>query len=382
MLLIRPDHLGDVLMASPVVELLRKALPEAHLAMMVGPWAAEVARRDPLVDEVVVCPFPGFTRAPKGSPLAPYGLLWRASAELRREGYHAALLLRFDHWWGAWLAALAGLPVRVGHGVRECAPFLTHALEPPARVHWAEQGLRAARRLLEVWGVGGETLDRSPAAVSPPQPRRRGDDSATHPADPAGRAVRWPPLRFGLEEADEAQASSLWGELDLDTGRRVVAFHPGAGSPLKHWPERHWIDLGWTMAAKGMQIVVTGSQAESVMARRIAAAVPGGRVLAGRTPLGTLAAVLRRCDLVVGVDSGPLHLAVAVGTPTVHLFGPSDPAVFGPWGDPAIHRVVASEWPGAPCGRLDLSTPGGSSPPCMGAITPERVARECEEALR
>ena len=365
-------------MASPVVELLRKALPEAYLAMMVGPWAAEVARRDPLVDEVVVCPFPGFTRAPGRSPLAPYGLLWRASSELMRESYHAALLLRFDHWWGAWLAAAAGLPLRIGHGVGECAPFLTHALEPPGRVHWVEQGLRTARRLLEVWGMETEAARRSPAVVVPSRPQRRRGDSTAHAT---GLAVGWPPLRFGLEEGDEARASSLWSELQLDPARKVVVFHPGAGSPLKHWPERHWIDLGWAMAAKGMQVVVTGSQAESVMARRIAAAVPEGRVLAGRTPLGTLAAILHRCDLVVGVDSGPLHLAVAMETPTVHIFGPSDPAVFGPWGDPAIHRVVASEWPGAPCSRLDLSVPGGGSPPCMEAITPERVALECEEVL-
>ncbi len=103
--------------------------------------------------------------------------------------------------------------------------------------------------------------------------------------------------------------------------------------------------------------------------------------LAGRTALGTLAALFRRCSLVVGVDNGPLHLAVAVETPTVHLFGPTDPAVFGPWGDPARHRVVSSSWPGSPCGRLDLQPAGGMPPECMRAIAPERVAAECQRVV-
>lgn len=140
--------------------------------------------------------------------------------------------------------------------------------------------------------------------------------------------------------------------------------------------------LGWSLASRGAQVVVTGSPGERASAERIAGAIPDARCLAGRTALGPLAALFRRCKLVVGVDNGPLHLAVAVGVPTVHLFGPTDPAVFGPWGDPALHRVVASEWPGAPCGRLDLEPPAGKHAACMESISLERVAAECEGLLR
>ncbi len=372
LLLVRPDHLGDLLMTSPVVELLRKRLPEAHLTMMVGPWGGEVARRDPMVDEVLLCSFPGFTREPRGFPLGPYRLLWRTAREVRSGRYDAALLLRFDHWWGAWMAALAGIPIRVGHGVQECRPFLTEAIDPPGRGHWVEQSLAVARRLLDVWGIGSSDFSRSP---SPEAQRLK-----SLLRDASQESSR-PGLRFGLREEDEEKADRLMAELDLSLHGPLVAFHPGTGSPLKLWPEDRWVGLGRTLAARGAQVVVTGSPAEREAAERIAGKIPDGRSAAGRTDLGTLAALFRRCSLVVGVDNGPLHLAVAVGAPTVHLFGPTDPTIFGPWGDPARHRVVSTPVPGAPCNRLDLEPPPGKFAACMEAISLEQVAGECLRLL-
>ena len=82
LLLIRPDHLGDVLLASPAVAALREALPAAQIALMVGPWSLEVARRGASVDEILICEFPGFTRRPKRDPLEPYLLLLRKDCVL------------------------------------------------------------------------------------------------------------------------------------------------------------------------------------------------------------------------------------------------------------------------------------------------------------
>jgi len=388
-LLVRPDHLGDVLMATPAVELLRKALPDAHLTMMVGPWSEAVARRDPLLDDVVVCPFPGFTRAARGSPLAPYRLLWRIASDVKAGHYDAALVLRFDHWWGAWMAALAGIPVRVGCRVRECAPFLTEAIDPPGRVHWVAQSMAVASRLLEKWdsastpGIGAPVGSQSPGRASS-KPRFHQGSVSRRPRNAdvgQGYVLGVPPLRFSLTWDDERLAGELWAEVDLNPRVPVVAFHPGTGSPVKLWSREHWVALGRALAAQGAQVLVTGSPEEAGLAERIAREIPGGRSLAGRTDVGALAGLFRRCRLVVGVDNGPLHLAVAVGTPTVHLFGPSDPAIYGPWGDAGRHRVVSAGWPGAPCSRLDLPVPEGISPPCMNAITPEQVAAECAPAM-
>ena len=348
LLLVRPDHLGDLLLTSPAVEMLRKALPDGHLTVMVGPWSEDVARRDPLVDEVAVCPFPGFTRTARGSIVEPYRLLVSVASALRSRHYDAALMLRFDHWWGAWMTALAGIPLRVGHGTPECRPFLTEALEPLAREHWAQRSLRTVSRLLDAWGV----------------------------AVPSAQF----PLRFGLLEQDEARSARLCTETGVN-GDKTVIFHPGSGASLKLWPEGRWAHLGVALAARGYRVLVTGSPSEADAAERIARAVPDARSLAGKTDLGTLAELFRRCALVAGVDSGPLHLAVAMGVPSVHLFGPTDPAVYGPWGNPLVHRVVTAAWPGSPCGRLDLRPLDGESPSCMKAISTEQVLNECLSLL-
>jgi heptosyltransferase-2/heptosyltransferase-3 len=95
--------------------------------------------------------------------------------------------------------------------------------------------------------------------------------------------------------------------------------------------------------------------------------------LAGRTSVAQLAALFARCALVLGPDSGPLHLAVAMGRPTVHLYGPADANRFGPWGPPARHRVVASPLACAPCGIFDW--PHDALHPCVQGIELPLVRR-------
>ncbi|MFZ1627300.1 MAG: glycosyltransferase family 9 protein, partial [Anaerolineae bacterium] len=93
----------------------------------------------------------------------------------------------------------------------------------------------------------------------------------------------------------------------------------------------------------------------------------------GETSLAQLAALLQRSALVIGLDSGPMHLAAALGVPTIHLYGPVDAASFGPWGDPARHRVITSAWACVPCNRLDFTDADLPLHPCVRAITVEQV---------
>ena len=127
-LLIRPDHLGDMLFLTPALHALRCALPSARITILAGPWSSEVIRDNPDLDAVETCAFPGFERRPKGSALAPYRLLQETARRLRAGAYDTAVVLRFDHWWGAWLAAAAGIPRRIGYDLPETRPFLTQAL--------------------------------------------------------------------------------------------------------------------------------------------------------------------------------------------------------------------------------------------------------------
>jgi ADP-heptose:LPS heptosyltransferase len=104
-------------------------------------------------------------------------------------------------------------------------------------------------------------------------------------------------------------------------------------------------------------------------------------VLAGQTSLKELAQLMARASLAVGVDSGPMHMAVALGVPTLQLYGPTDPALYGPWGDPLRHRFIAAPYPCHPCGRLDFARPGPEGGPCMLAISPDTVVQQLSRLL-
>ncbi|HEU5370444.1 MAG TPA: glycosyltransferase family 9 protein, partial [Ktedonobacterales bacterium] len=140
-LLIRPDHLGDLLFTTPALAELRRTLPEAHITYLIGPWFREIAARNPHVDEIQTCVVPGFRRERQGA-LEPYRLLWRLASELRGQRYDLAIVLRPDFWWGVWLCYLAGIPLRLGYAEALQTPFLTWALPVRSGEHAVRQNLR------------------------------------------------------------------------------------------------------------------------------------------------------------------------------------------------------------------------------------------------
>jgi heptosyltransferase-2/heptosyltransferase-3 len=309
-LVIRPDHIGDLLFATPALQLLRETFPHARITTLVGPWAATVVERNPNVDAVLRCPFPWFDRRPKPSPWYPYRVLLREARWLRPHGFDTALILRFDHWWGALLSALAGIPARIGYATPETQPFLTTALAYVPDRHAVQHNLALV-----------EALARTAGRPVPDTNRR---------------------LRFDLTADERAFASQFLADQGIEPHETVVGVHPGAGDPAKLWPARRWAAVADHLAETlGARIVITGSPDEDELARTIAEHMHATPVIAaGETTLGQAAALLARCRLAVGADTGPMHLAVALDVPTVHLWGPFEPEIFGPWGTPEYHRIV------------------------------------------
>jgi len=344
-LILRPDHLGDLLFATPALRALRKALPRAHIALMVGPWGQEIARRNPYVDQVLICEFPGFERRPKASPLAPYRKLLTAKRLLTGQRFDLAIVLRFDFWWGALLVYLAGIPRRLGYEVAECAPFLSQALAYEGVAHEVE---RNTALIGMVAGVG--------------QPG---------------------PLEFWVREEDRAFAKSYLAARDVGEGEPVVSIHPGAGAPVKLWRNEAWAWLGDRLAQEeGVKILITGSANEEKLVQAIAQKMTTPPMIsAGETGLGQLAALLERSALVIGPDSGPLHLAVALGVPTVHLYGPVDVRTFGPWGERSRHKVLVADMHCIPCNRLDYPEEELAEHPCVRQILEEEVLKAARTLL-
>ncbi len=371
-LLIRPDHLGDVLFTTPAIARLRVELPDSEIWYLCGPWSEPLVRSNPNLNGVLVCDFPWFNRRPRRWPWGPYFTLWREAVRLRRLGFDTAVILRFDFWWGAALTALAGIPRRVGYGVAECLPFLTEPVRYVAGRHEVLQNLTLCRVV-----VAGGTVDGGKRSQPGPG---TGDEVAT----------RWgsaQALEFRVTAAEENRAKALLGELPADHGP-LIAIHPGAGAPIKLWPAERWAALADALVRRwGAAIVLTGSTAEHSLTRAIAQHMRRPALdLSGQTSLGELAAVLALCDLALGVDSGPMHLAVAVDVPSVHLFGPVSPAVFGPWGDPARHVVIQAKYEeaichGGPCNRLDFESGELAAHHCMASISLEAVLAAADGLL-
>ncbi len=324
---------------------LRSALPEAYIAYLAGPWSREIVQDNPHLDNVISCPFPGFTRRPKAHSLEPYVVLWKHARSVRAMAFDVAVVLRFDHWWGAMLTYWAGIPVRVGYALPESTPFLTDALEYERGHHEVEQNMRL---------------------VSSAVDRDLGDPG---------------PLEFTPRPEDVRSALDLLK--DGSPEGKYLCLHPGAGAPVKLWRPEAFAQAADAIGEKyGLQVIITGSSGEKGLAQEIADQMERDPLtIVGQTNLGELAAIMGQCELVIGTDSGPLHLAVSQGVPTVHLYGPVDHRTFGPWGDLHKHIVVRSDRDCIPCNRLDYATHELPDHPCVRSITVGQVLRAADSVL-
>jgi lipopolysaccharide heptosyltransferase II len=338
-LLIRPDHLGDMLLTTPAIRALRAALPNAEIHALVGSWSADVLAAYDEVNVVLTLPFPSFSRAtPKASWQSPYALVVQAANHLRRIGYGSAIILRPDHWWGAMLAKFAGIPVRVGYALPDIGPFLTQAV-----VYKANHAVQQNLRLVERW------TGHVP------------DDQINY--------------SFPFDHVDKVYIDGYLDEWGIAPERPILVIHPGSGTWAKRWEEDRWASVADTLAEQlDAAVVFTGGDPELAMVRRIAAKMQQPACfMVGDTQVSQLAALYARAKVVLGPDSGPLHLAVAVGTPTVALFGPADPAEFGPWGARDKHVVLASSIGCRPCRVLDWNGDIPANHPCLRDITVGQV---------
>lgn len=349
-LILRPDHVGDVLLSAPAVALLRQSLPRAELTYLVGPWSEAAARHGPAVDRIETLEFPGFTRRHKVNAVQPYLALAQVAARLRSQAYDVAVVLRPDHWWGALLALSAGIPVRVGSRGPETTPLLTHARSSGPGEHWAEQALAVARLAL--------VATRSDVVESGEVPQ------------------------FHLDDAAQAAAAEFWRQAGLD-GKPVVALHPSAGAPLKSWPAANWARLADGLFEDGVSVLLVGAPSDRPLIEAIGARMAHLSARACGQTLSVSAAIYARCRLVITVDSGAGHLAGAVGAPTIRLYGPAPPDVFGPWPARVDQQVLMTRRLSCvPCGHL-VSPPCGATaqPACMLALQVEAVLNAARLSL-
>ena len=301
--IVKLSSLGDVVHALPVVPALRRALPDAHLTWVVEAREYALLRDHPGLDAVV----PVDTRLWRRLIRRPAGArqvldkIGRLRERIRRASFDVAIDLQGLIKSGV-LTAYTGAPVRIGFSAGRCrerfnALFTNrHVTPPPAARHIVEQYLAL---------LGPLGIEPGPAEF--------------HVPVPAAAERRMEDLLFkeGVKRAD-----------------RLIAINPGAGRSDKRWSVPRWSTLAERLAMEtGARLLLLWGPDEAHMAREISLALPGqSGLLAPPTDLGELAALLKRCRLMIASDTGPLHLAAALGTPCLGLFGPTRAERNGPYG--------------------------------------------------
>lgn len=286
-LIVRLSAIGDCLETLPMACALKDRYPRCHLTWVVERSAAPLLRGHWAIDDLLEVP-KGWAKSPK--------IIWRLREMLQRRNYEIA----FDPQGlskSAGVAWLSGARRRVGlaspYG-RELSLWLNRVLVRPVNEHVVDRQLE----LLQTVGV------------------------------------RWPVVKFDVPVCPESTKSvAAW----LDTPRHRNGFlviNPGATWDSKLWPVERYSEVA--VAAKTRwrlpSVVVWGGPRERQWAEEIAAGSAGAAMVAPPTTLPELAAVLRRASLYISSDTGPMHLAAAVGTPCVGLFGPTRPENVGPYG--------------------------------------------------
>jgi ADP-heptose:LPS heptosyltransferase len=317
-LIVKPGAIGDLLQMTPVFRALKKQYGDCRITLMVGSVVtASMFRHHRSIDEVLVFDRKGEHRSP--------GAFLKLRREIRSRKFDLVLNFQRSNL-KAWLLVSAAFPCRV---------LVYH---------------KARTRIVHAVVNHLETL--APLGIAP-------DDTYLE-------------CYPGPEE--ESFAERLFVAEGL-ADRTVVALNPGASHPVNRWEPRCFAALADLVSQRlGAGIVLVGGKEDQGLAGEVAAqAQCRPLVLTGTTDLLQLAAVLRRCSVLVSGDTGPMHMATAVGTGVVALFGAADPDRTGPVG--TGHRIVrAARVPCVPC--RSRSCTHDRHPECMKQITPEQVYAE------
>lgn len=325
-LLIRLSSLGDIVLTTPAIRAVRAHFPDAYIAMLVAKQSAEILRENPHLDEIIA-----FDRLAKNKDT---GEMLRIIRHLREQKFTMAIDFQRKVRTGM-LMYFSGAAERIGKG-RFCT----------VRVH--EQNNKHAT---------AHYFDILHAAGIPAEDQR---------------------LEIFLSESERLGAAQRFDTAGVNDEQLKVGFFPGAGWKLREWMPERFAAIGDKLVQHfNANVLIFGGQSEAELVQTVANLMNVPAILfAGNLQIRQLAACLEKCDLFLTNDTGPMHIAAAVGTSTVSLFGPGNHIRFQPLG--TLHQTIRHAVPCSPCKQF---TDKCKDNICMKGIGVDEVWESVSRAL-
>lgn len=333
-LLVRLRSIGDTVLATPSAFALKRFLPHAEVDILVEDWVAPLLSNHPHIDNVIV--------------LERGGLIARArvARELRSANYDVVYNLH-GGTTATFLTRATGAPHRVGFKTYQYAQFHTHQAPSPLLL-WGQQKAHSVEQQLALLGwTGVPVTDRPPTQLG------------VHPE--AAEAINQRLAAAGLED------------------RKIALIHPAAAFATKQWDTKNFARVVESLAERGFAPVAIVAPNESAVLNNLLAELSVPILSFDDLSLPEVTAIAGRSQLFVGNDSGIAHIAAAVGTPSVVIFGSSNVAHWRPW-NRAAAEVVFEEMPCQPCHGYFCEK--FAEPECILRVPVTRVIAAIERALR
>ena len=339
-LLIQLGDIGDVVLTIPTIKALKENYPSAEIFVLLRNYALELIEGCPWVDGVIS------VKKDKGKLRDEICYQKDLLLGLRRKGFELAIDLRTGTR-GAIVSFLSGANFRIGR-YREGGKLwrnrlFTHLIRPEN-----ELSQYSTLHSLNILAPFNLRINN------------------TYP-------------ELTVTEENERSAANILRRQKVPIDKPIIALHPFSRWRYKEWPIRNYIKLIDRIGSRyGVSILMTGSDDER---HRAAEIVKRSQIdvysLAGKTSIGELAAVLKRCSLLIGIDSAPVHIAAAVGIPTVAIFGPSSPINWAPRGKQ--HYVIYKDLPCVPCREKGCNNSEVSR--CLDELSVEEVVPVIDKKL-
>lgn len=333
-LIIRLSSIGDVIHCTPVAGALKEAWPGCRITWLVGENSASVIQHNPLIDEVVVWSRERFEKCLRAGAFREAWAMWRQlKADLAGRAFYAALDVH-----GLFLTGMIMRLVKAKHriglsGAKELNPLFMTSTGKPLGRHITEKYLGVVT-----------ALDIKPGC---------------------------PRMTLTIPPAARQSAAAFLAAAGITAEAKIAILVPGTTWITKNWLPELFAETARLLAGD-FTVMLCGGKAELPFGQAIEAAAGVPLVNAiGRTSLLEMGGLLERAAVVVGGDTGPIHMAAALGTPTVALFGPTDPAVYKPPGE--RHAAVVAPGDCVFCHKMKCRLETGA---CMKAIRPEDVVRQ------